>query len=209
MYIIRKHGEARMSLRRYFRAPLFSISYGKPAAGPEARITTPQASDFPCDNAGTVPGARVAIRQIVSQAVISDQVIDIFAAAGLKSPDISILSDDFLDEVRELPQRHLAVELLQKLINDEIKTRLSRNVVQGRSFAAMLEESIRRYQNRSIEAAQVISELIELAKQLREAQNLGRPYDCSLLSVTYFTYTLLNFPKSNARIFIAGSFRKN
>ncbi len=116
----------------------------------------------------------LAIRQIVSQAVISDQVIDIFAAAGLKSPDISILSDDFLQEVRELPQRHLAVELLQKLINDEIKARLSRNVVQGRSFAAMLEESIRRYQNRSIEAAQVISELIELAKQLREAQNRGQ-----------------------------------
>lgn len=116
----------------------------------------------------------LAIRQIVSQAVISDQVIDIFAAAGLKSPDISILSDDFLQEVRELPQRHLAVELLQKLINDEIKTRMSRNVVQGRSFAAMLEESIRRYQNRSIEAAQVISELIELAKQLREAQNRGQ-----------------------------------
>ena len=116
----------------------------------------------------------LAIRQIVSQAVISDQVIDIFAAAGLKSPDISILSDDFLEEVRELPQRHLAAELLQKLINDEIKTRLSRNVVQGRSFAAMLEESIRRYQNRSIEAAQVISELIELAKHLREAQNRGQ-----------------------------------
>lgn len=116
----------------------------------------------------------LAIRQIVSQAVISDQVIDIFAAAGLKSPDISIISDDFLQEVRDLPQRHLAVELLQKLINDEIKTRMSRNVVQGRSFAAMLEESIRRYQNRSIEAAQVISELIELAKQLREAQNRGQ-----------------------------------
>ena len=126
---------------------------------------------------GTMPGEKtgeeidLAIRQIVSQAVISDQVIDIFAAAGLKSPDISILSDDFLREVRELPKRHLAAELLQKLINDEIKTRFSRNVVQARSFAEMLEESIRRYQNRSIEAAQVISELIELAKQLREAQN--------------------------------------
>ncbi|NNM85313.1 MAG: type I restriction endonuclease subunit R [Phycisphaerales bacterium] len=116
----------------------------------------------------------LAIRQIVSQAVISDQVIDIFAAAGLKSPDISILSDDFLREVRDLPQRHLAVELLQKLINDEIKARLRRNVVQGRSFAEMLEESIRRYQNRSIEAAQVISELIELARQMRAAQNRGQ-----------------------------------
>ena len=114
-----------------------------------------------------------AIRQIVSQAVVSDQVIDIFAAAGLKSPDISILSDDFLREVRELPQRHLAAELLQRLINGEIRTRFSRNLVQAKSFAEMLERAIHRYQNRSIEAAQVITELIDLARQMREAQNRG------------------------------------
>jgi type I restriction enzyme R subunit len=114
-----------------------------------------------------------AIRQIVSKAVASDEVVDIFAAAGLKKPDISILSDEFLDEVRALPHRNLAVELLQKLLNDEIKVRSRRNVVQARSFAEMLEESIRKYQNRSIETAQVIAELIELAKEMREAQKRG------------------------------------
>ena len=114
-----------------------------------------------------------AIRQIVSKAVVSDQVIDIFAAAGLKKPDISILSDEFLQEMRDLPQRNLALELLRKLLNDEIKVRSARNLVQARSFAEMLEEAIRKYQNRSLEAAQVIAELIELAKQMREAQKRG------------------------------------
>jgi type I restriction enzyme R subunit len=114
-----------------------------------------------------------AIRQIVSRAVASDQVVDIFAAAGLKKPDISILSDDFLAEVRELPQRNLALELLRKLLNDEIKTRSKKNLVQSRSFAEMLEEAIHKYQNRAIEAAQVIEQLIELAKQVREAHKRG------------------------------------
>ena len=95
-----------------------------------------------------------AIRQIVSKAVASDEVIDIFAAAGLKKPDLSILSDEFLAEVRDIPQRNLAVELLQKLLKGEIKTRAKRNVVQARSFADLLEQSVRRYQNRAIETAQ-------------------------------------------------------
>lgn len=110
-----------------------------------------------------------AIRQIVSGAIASDQVIDIFAAAGLPKPDISILSDAFLAEVRGLPQRHLAVELLRRLLADEIKTRSRKNVVLARSFADMLEQAIRRYQNRSIETAAIIEELIELAKEIRQA----------------------------------------
>lgn len=114
-----------------------------------------------------------AIRQIVSNAVASDAVVDIFAAAGVKNPDISILSDEFLADIRQLPQRHLALELLRKLINDEIKTRSPRNLVQSRSFAEMLEQTIKRYQNRAIETAQVISELIELAKEIREATKRG------------------------------------
>ncbi len=114
-----------------------------------------------------------AIRQIVSKAVVSDEAVDIFSAAGLKKPDISILSDDFLEEVRELPHHNLAVELLQRLIKDEVRTRSQKNVVQARSFAERLEESIRRYQNRSIATAQVIAELIELAKEMREAQRRG------------------------------------
>ena len=114
-----------------------------------------------------------AIRQIVSKAVASDEVIDIFEAAGLKKPDISILSDEFLAEVKGMPQRNLAVELLQKLLKGEIRTRRRQNVVQARSFSEMLEEALRRYQNRAIETAQVIEELIALAKQMREAAQRG------------------------------------
>jgi len=114
-----------------------------------------------------------AIRQIISNAMVSDEVVDIFAAAGLKKPDISILSDEFLAEVRGMPQRNLAVELLEKLLKGEIKIRSRRNVVQARSFAEMLEQSLRRYQNRAIETAKVIEELIQLAKEMREAGQRG------------------------------------
>jgi type I restriction enzyme R subunit len=114
-----------------------------------------------------------AIRQIVSRAVASDQIIDIFAAAGLKKPDISILSDDFLAEVKEMPERNLAVELLAKLLKGEIKSRSRRNVVEARSFEKMLEEAVRRYQNRAVETAQVIEELIALARDLRARDARG------------------------------------
>jgi type I restriction enzyme R subunit len=115
----------------------------------------------------------LAVRQIVSRAVASEGVVDIFAASGLKKPDISILSEGFLAEVRNMPQRNLAVELLRKLLAGEIKARGRKNVVQARSFAEMLELAIRRYQNRAIEAAQVIEELIGLAKKMREANARG------------------------------------
>ena len=114
-----------------------------------------------------------AVRQIISRAVAPEGVIDIFAAAGLAKPDISILSEEFLSEVRGMPQRNLAVELLQKLLRGELATRRRKNLVQARFFAEMLEQTIRRYQNRAIEAAQVIEELIGLAKEMREAQARG------------------------------------
>ena len=114
-----------------------------------------------------------AIRQIVSRAVASEGVVDIFAEAGLKKPDISVLSDEFLEEVKGMKRRNLAVDLLQKLIKGELSTRRRQNMVQARSFAGMLEETIRRYQNRAIEAAQVIEELVELARQIREATARG------------------------------------
>jgi len=110
-----------------------------------------------------------AIRQIISKAVVSDEILDIFAAAGLKKPDLSILSDEFLAEVRGMPQKNLAVELLRKLLSGEIKVRSRKNVVQAKSFAEMLEQTVRKYQNRAIEAAQVIEEMIGLAKDLRRA----------------------------------------
>jgi type I restriction enzyme R subunit len=114
-----------------------------------------------------------AVRQIISRAVASEGVLDIFAAAGLQKPDISVLSDQFLAEVRGMPQKNLAVELLQKLLKGEISTRRRKNVVQARSFAEMLEQTIRRYQTRAIEAAQVIEELIQLARDMREANARG------------------------------------
>ena len=114
-----------------------------------------------------------AVRQIISQAVASEGVMDIFAAAGLQKPDISVLSDEFLAEVQGMPHRNLAVELLEKLLKGEVSTRRRKNVVQARSFAEMLETTLRRYQNRAIEAAQVIEELIALAREMREANARG------------------------------------
>ena len=114
-----------------------------------------------------------AIRQIVSRAVASEGVVDIFAEAGLRKPDISVLSDEFLNEVKGMTRQNLAVDLLQKLIKGEISTRRRQNMIQARSFAGLLEETIRRYQNRAIEAAQVIEELVALAKEIREATARG------------------------------------
>ncbi|KPD32349.1 DEAD/DEAH box helicase [Thermus scotoductus] len=127
-----------------------------------------------------------AIRQIVSRALMPEGVVDLFAAAGLKKPDISILSEEFLAEVRGMPQRNLAVELLRKLLEGEIKTRRKKNVVQARSFAEMLEQAIRRYQNRAVEAAQVIEELIALAREMREADRRGQALGLSEEELAFY-----------------------
>jgi len=127
-----------------------------------------------------------AIRQIVSRAIAPEGVVDLFAAAGLRKPDISILSEEFLAEVRGMPQRNLAVELLRKLLSDEIKTRRRKNVVQARSFAELLEQAIRRYQNRAVEAAQVIEELIALAKEMREADRRGEALGLSEEELAFY-----------------------
>lgn len=114
-----------------------------------------------------------AIREIVNDTIISEEVVDIFDAAGLKKPDISILSDEFLAEVKGMARKNLAVELLKRLLVNQIKEKSAFNLVQNRRFSEMLSEAILRYQNGLIEAAQVIEELIQLAKELREAQNRG------------------------------------
>jgi len=109
-----------------------------------------------------------ALKQLVSKAVTANGVVDIFKAAGLANPEISILSDEFLAEIQETPYRNLAVEMLAKLLADKIKIKLKRNVVKSSSFMAKLEESMKRYQNRTIEVAMVIQELIDLAKEMRK-----------------------------------------
>jgi type I restriction enzyme R subunit len=128
----------------------------------------------------------IAVRQIVSRAVASDQVIDIFSAAGLKKPDISILEDAFLAEVKDLPHKNLAIETLKKLLYDEIKSRARTNLVRSRVFSEMLEKTILKYQNRSLEAAQIIQELIDLAKNIREAQEQGKKLGLSQEELAFY-----------------------
>lgn len=110
-----------------------------------------------------------AIKQILSKSIVSDRVIDIFAAAGLKKPDISILSEEFLKEIKEMPQKNLAFEALKKLLNDEIKIRRRQNLIQSRSFLELLNKAIKAYTNKNIETAEVIEQLLELAVKMRES----------------------------------------
>lgn len=114
-----------------------------------------------------------AIKQLVSEAVVSDKVINIFDAAGIKTPNLSVLSDEFLDEVKGLEYKNVALELLKKILNDEIRTMEKKFLTKSKIFSKMLEETIRRYQNQTIESAQVIAELVELAKKLREEKDRG------------------------------------
>jgi type I restriction enzyme R subunit len=114
-----------------------------------------------------------AIKQILSDAVVADEVIDIFDAAGIKKPDISILSDEFLAEVKGMTHKNLALELLKKLLNDEIKTRQRVNLVQSKKFSEMLDNAVKSYQNNLITSAQIIDEMIRLAKDIKEADRRG------------------------------------
>ncbi|MCA8182355.1 type I restriction endonuclease subunit R [Burkholderia vietnamiensis] len=114
-----------------------------------------------------------ALRQIISSVVVSDEVIDIFSAAGLKRPDIGVLSEAFLDDVRHMKQRNLAVELLERLLKDQIKSRFKTNVVQSAKFSELLQQSLTRYNNRTVQTSQVIEELIQMAKAFQEAAERG------------------------------------
>lgn len=140
----------------------------------------------------TEPGARTAeeldhaIKQLVSEAISSDEVVDIYSLAGLSKPDISILSDEFLEEVRKFPKKNLAVELLKKLLKDEIRTKTRHNIVESRSFTEMLEKTVRGYQNRAIETAQVIEELINIAKELKKAQSRGEKLGLSDKELAFY-----------------------
>jgi len=127
-----------------------------------------------------------AIKQLVSKAVVPEGVVDIFSAAGLEKPDVSILSNEFLAEVQDLPHKNVTVELLEKLLSGEIKTRSQKNVVQSRSFAEMLERTIRSYQNRTVEAAQVIEQLLEIVREMRQAQDRGEELGLSEEELAFY-----------------------
>ncbi|MBE0522595.1 MAG: type I restriction endonuclease subunit R, partial [Candidatus Methanoperedenaceae archaeon] len=128
-----------------------------------------------------------AIRQVIDKALVSEQVIDIFGAAGIKKPDISILSDEFLLEVQNMEHKNIALEVLKKLLNDEIKARLKKNLVQSRSLMEMLEDSIKRYHNKVITAAEVIEELIELSKEIKSMDKEPQEMDLSEFEYAFYT----------------------
>jgi type I restriction enzyme R subunit len=119
------------------------------------------------------------VDQLLSQAIVSPGVVDVFALIGHEKPDISILSESFLEELRGLPLKNLAAEALERLLRGEIRTRLANNVVQMRAFSELLEEALRRYHNRMLSAAQVIEELIQIARDLQEASRRGEKLNLS------------------------------
>ena len=127
-----------------------------------------------------------AIRQIISQAVVSERVVDIFDAVGLDKPNIGLLDDEFLAQVKNLPERNLAVELLERLLEGEIKAKFATNVVQQRKFSDLLTSVIARYQNRSIETAQVMEELVDMAKKFRQAASRGEALGLSEDEVRFY-----------------------
>lgn len=128
----------------------------------------------------------VAIRQIISQAVVSENVVDIFDAVGLEKPNIGLLDDEFLAQVRNLPERNLAVELLERLLEGEIKSKFASNIVLQKKFSELLSGVITRYQNRSIETAQVMEELVEMAKKFREAGSRGEELGLSEDEIRFY-----------------------
>ncbi len=130
-----------------------------------------------------------AIKQVIDKALLTEQVIDVFDAAGIKKPDISILSEDFLLEVRNMEHKNIALEVLKKLLNDEIKARTKKNLIQGKSLMEMLENSIKRYHNKIITAAEVIEELIELGKEIQEMDK--EPLEMGLSDFEYAFYTAI------------------
>ena len=127
------------------------------------------------------------IRQVIDKALVTDKVIDIFNAAGIKKPDISILSEEFLMEVQNMEHKNIAIEVLKKLLNDEIKSRTKKNLVQSKSLMEMLENSIRRYHNKILSAVEVIEELIKISREIREMDK--EPKELGLSDFEYAFYT--------------------
>ncbi|HHL71679.1 MAG TPA: DUF3387 domain-containing protein, partial [Bacteroidetes bacterium] len=135
-----------------------------------------------------------AIRQVIDKALVTDKVIDVFDAAGIKKPDISILSEEFLLEVKGMKHKNIAIEVLKKLLNDEIKSRVKTNLVQSKELLEMLEDAIKRYHNKIITAAEFIDELIDLGKDIQEMDE--EPQEMGLSTFEYAFYTAVANNKS-------------
>lgn len=127
-----------------------------------------------------------AIRQVIDEALVSEQVVDVFDAAGIKRPDISILSEEFLMEIKDMKHQNLALETLKKLLNDEIKVRSKTNFIQSRSLMEMLESSIQKYQNKILTAAEVIQELINLANEIKQADKIGEKLGLTQYEMAFY-----------------------
>ena len=183
--------------RRYQDAVLaLSKSYALASASDEARSIREEVGFFQAIRAALVKSGggsgittqerELAIQQIVSRAVVSTEIVDILAAAGIKSPDISILSDEFLAEVQQMEKKNLALEALRKLINDGIRSRSQSNVVQTRTFSERLEDAVARYHANAITTAEVLQELILLAKDIRAARQRGEESGLSEEEVAFY-----------------------
>jgi type I restriction enzyme R subunit len=133
-----------------------------------------------------------AIRQIVNQAVESTEVVDIFDAAGIKKPEISLLSEEFLQEVKDLKHKNLGIELLKKIINDEIRVRLNFNITEGKKLLELLEASIKKYQNNLLTTAEIIEELLAIARQVREVDGLAEKLKLSKEEFAFYTALEIN-----------------
>ena len=125
---------------------------------------------------------------MVSKSVISEEVVDIFASVGLNKPDISILSDEFLEEVKGLPQKNLALELLRRLLDGKIKAIAKKNVVQAKKFSEMLEASVIQYEKRSLETVEVIKALVDMAKDMNELHKRGEKLGLSDDELAFYDY---------------------
>ncbi|CAI8694745.1 type I restriction endonuclease subunit R [Burkholderia sp. IT-111MI5] len=183
--------------RRYQDAVLaLSKAYSLASASDEAREIREEVGFFQAIRAALVKSAtgsgvteqerELAIQQIVSRAVVSTEIVDILAAAGIKSPDISILSDEFLAEVQRMERKNLALEALRKLINDGIRSRSKANVVQTRAFSERLEDAVARYHANAITTAEVLQELIQLAKDIRAARQRGEESGLSDEEIAFY-----------------------
>ncbi len=183
--------------RRYQDAVLaLSKAFALASASDEAREIREEVGFFQAIRAALVKSStgsgvtqqerELAIQQIVSRAVVSTEIVDILAAAGVKSPDISILSDEFLAEVQQMEKKNLALEALRKLLNDRIRSRSKANVVQTKAFSERLEDAVARYHANAITTAEVLQELIELAKDIRAARQRGEEQGLSDEEIAFY-----------------------
>lgn len=193
-----KTPEGKKQARRRYQDAVLALSkaFALASASEEARVIREEVGFFQAIREALVKTAtgsdisqearELAVQQIVSRAVVSTEIVDILAAAGIKSPDISILSDEFLAEVQQMEKKNLALEALRKLLNDGIRSRSKTNVVETRAFSERLEDAVARYHANAITTAEVIQELIQLAKDIRAARQRGEEAGLSEDEIAFY-----------------------